>query len=413
MTAFGRKVHKEELLAVWRRLMDPEYTVPLENESEGRGFDVIAGLAAVMERASEAVQMSTQSLYLKEHSAQLDDPATGAVQAFGMIEIFRRDLLGGDINLQAGDVLVMRWQDTEGEWVDGVEVALWAPAVIPPAVEGPTQVNVIALRAGPQGNAPAGRVVTFVRRGRATVPLTGTNVALGFVEDTASLTDEPDMFTADMVGRYFRFADGPNASRPAYRIVAFYPTDGATVGNIIELDRLDWDEVVAPGTTGLVLDIADLGIDAVIVNMDGARGRHAELDMLAAERGQGRATGESDASLRRRVGDLVDVVSPDAIVRTVAGILGTVPFQLIEIGTLEGRGFVLNLDAFNDPTAFAHGRFFYGATGAWAVFGFIIVIDGTALPADEAPLINAIRNVVNTIKANGMPWAIVFEPPIP
>lgn len=415
MTTFGRKISKEDLLAVWRRDMDPEYTDPLENAADGRGFDVIAGLAAVLARASSAVEMSTQSLYLKEHSAQLDDPATGAVQAVGTIEIYRRQLLGGDINLLAGDVLVVRWQNTEGEWIDGVELGLLNPVTIPPAVEGPTTVDVIALRAGTQGNAPPGRVVVFVQRGRATVPLTGTTVGLGLVEDTASLADEPDMFTADMVGRYFRFADGPNASLPAYRIVAFTPTDGATVGNVIELDRNDWEEVVGPGTTGLVVEIADLGIDGVIVNMDGARGRHAELDMLAAERGQGRATGEDDSSLRRRVGDLVDVVSPDAIVRTVAGILQFlgVPFRLVEIGTLEGRGFVWNLDAFNDPTAFAHGRFFYGATGAWSVFGFILIIDGTALPADEAPIINAIRNAVNSIKANGMPWAIVFEPPIP
>lgn len=414
---FGRRVSKEDLLALWRRDMDPEYTIPLENELDGRGLDVIAGLAAVIERASDAVQSSTQAMYLKPHSAQLDLPASGAAVATGEIEIYRRQLLGGDIDLLAGDVLVVKWQDTEGEWVDGVDLEVVTNVTIPPAVIGPTPADVRTLRPGQQGNTPAGRVVVFVERGRATVPLTQTTVALAEVEDTASVGgDVPDMFTADMVGRYFRFADGPNASRPAYRIIGFTPTDGSTVGNVIELDRNDWEEVVAPGTTGLVVEIADLGIDAVIT-APLTDGRHAELDMLAGERGQGRASGETDELLRTRVAGLVDVVSPDAIVRTVAGILGgSVPFQLVEIGTLEGRGFVLNLDAFDDPTAFAHGRFFYGAAdAAWSVFGFILVIDGTALPAspDEAPVINAIRNAVNTIKANGMPWAIVFEPPIP
>jgi hypothetical protein len=308
---------------------------------------------------------------------------------------------------------VVRWQDTEGQWVNGIELELLGPVTIPPAVEGPTPVNVAALRAGPQGNVPAGRVAIFVERGRATVPL--SSAAAGFVSDSAEVGGNvPDLFTEDMVGRYFRFTDPSNASRPAYRILSFTPAIPATAPNQITLDRLDYSEPAVAGTNGLVVEIADLGIDAVVVNMDGARGRHAELDMIASERGQGRASFESDATLRRRVSNLVDVVSPDAIVRTVTGILGAVPFRLVEIGTSEGRGFALNVDSFNDPTAFAHGRFFYGPSGGtWSVFGFILVIDGSALPADEAPIINAIRNTVNTIKADGMPWAIVFDPPIP
>lgn len=411
---FGRRVTKEELLAIWRRDMDSEYTEPLERELEGRGLDVIAGLAAVFERVSDAVQSSTQSFYLKPHSAQLDSPASGEEVAVGNIDIYRRLLLGGDINLLAGDVLVVRWQDTEGEWVDGVELELLANVTIPPAVEGPTSASVRALRPGAQGNTPAGRVAVFVQRGRATVPL--FSAALGTIGDTAEVGgDVPDMFTEDMVGRYFRFTDTANASLPAYRIASFTAAVPATSPNLITLDRFDYDETTVAGNDGLVIEIADLGIDAVIVDpLSG--GRHGELDMLAAERGQGRAAGEPDETLRTRVCALSDVVSPDAIVRTVSAILAPlgVPFQLIEIGTYEGRGFVLDYDAFDDPTAFAHGRFFYGAHGQpWSIFGFILLIDGSALPLDEAPVINAIRNVVNSIKADGMPWAMVFEPPIP
>jgi len=413
MTTAGRRITREELVAIWRRDMDPEYTEGLERGVDGRGMDVINAMAAVFERASGAVQDSTQAFYLKPHSTQLEKPASVAEVSVGSIEIYRRQLLGGDIELKAGDVLVVRWQDTEGDWVDGVELELSTDVTIPPATEGPTPVNVRTLRPGPQGNTPAGRVCVFVQRGRATVPLLGA--AFGVIGDSAEVGgDIPDLFTEDMVGRYFRFTDATNASLPAYRILTFTPAVPATSPSLITLDRLDYDEASVAGTDGLVIEIADLGIDAVIVEpLTG--GRHGELDMLASERGQGRASGENDDTLRRRVGDLVDVVSPDAIVRTVSGILDPlgVPFTLVEIGTLEGRGFVWDLDAYDDPTAFRHGRFFYGSGGTFGIFGFVLVIDGSALPADEAATVNAIRNVVNQIKEAGMPWAIAFEPPVP
>lgn len=410
----SKRVTKEELLALWRRSMDPEYTEALERELDGRGVDVIAAIAAVMERASDAAQRSMQAMYLKAHSTQTDDPSSGEQRAVGSISIFRRQLMGGTIFLAIGDVLVVRLRNTEGVWIDGVELELTSAAFIPSATEGPTTADVRAVRPGFQGNVPAGRLAAFVQRGRASVPLTQTDVALGTVEDTASVGgDVPDMFTADMVGRFFRFADGPNASMPAYRIVGFTPTDGSTVGNVITLDRNDWQEVVAPGTTGSVVEIADLGIDAEVIDL--SAGRHGELDMLAGERGQGRAAGEDDETLRRRTGDLVDVVSPDAIVRTVSGILDPlgVGFEFIEIGMPSGRGFVWDLDAWDDPAAMRHGLFYYGSPPdrAWVVYGFVLVIDGSAFSGDET-VINAIRNVVNKIKLGGMPWAIAFEPPL-
>lgn len=414
MTEFGRRVTKDDLLALWRRDMDVEYTLPLEDENDGRGLDIISGLASIFERVSSAVQVSTQAFYLKEHALQIDPPASGAVRATGTIDIYRRTLTGGDINLLVGDVLVIRVRNTEGEWINGVELRLTASVTIPPATVGPTPVAVEAVRVGFQGNVPAGRVAVFVERGRATVPLLGAG--FGVVGDTAEYGNTPDLFTEDMVGRYFRFTDATNASLPAYRIVTFTPAIAPGVQpNLITLDRLDYDEPSVSGN-GLVIEIADLGIDALL-NTATTGGRHGELDMIAFERGQGRASGESDASLRGRIGDLFDTVSPDAIVRAVTGILDPlgVSFTLVEIGTTEGRGFAIGVDALTDPTAFAHGRFLYGPTTskAWSVLGFLLVIDGSALPLDEAPVLNAIINLVNAIKAAGVPWAMAFEPPIP
>lgn len=72
----------------------------------------------------------------------------------------------------------------------------------------------------------------------------------------------------------------------------------------------------AGSVTWVVEDWVDLGFSIKRIQAP-TGGRDADLDMIAWERGITRASGESDESLRERVSSLPDVVTPNAIKRTV------------------------------------------------------------------------------------------------
>lgn len=83
-------------------------------------------------------------------------------------------------------------------------------------------------------------------------------------------------------------------------------------------------------------------------------GVHAWLDELGAERGLDRAPGEDDDSYRTRIKTIADVVSPNAIRRTLSRTLGAFSWCFREIGTEGLPGFFYDGD--NAPPSFtAHG----------------------------------------------------------
>lgn len=65
--------------------------------------------------------------------------------------------------------------------------------------------------------------------------------------------------------------------------------------------------------------------DITVAQVDrGTCGRPPMLDALGADRGLPRAPGETDDSYRQRIRTLPDVVTPDAIIRVITGILGQI-----------------------------------------------------------------------------------------
>lgn len=395
---------REELVDVWRRSMDASYTDSIENAADGRGLDVISAIATVLERVSEAVKISTQSLYLKPHSTQTAPPASGGVKAINQIEVIRdRQLNAGRIFLVAGDEIAVSHKTPDGDTV--LEPLFGLTENLNVEGFGTITAQVVAQREGPHGNIRPDTPGVFTRRGTTQVVI---NTITPGTETVVVTLGEGGSFLPTMLGQFLRVLTGTNAGLQPARITGFVSETDA-LADLSELGYLD-----QTGGTAEVIDVADLGLT---VKFTGAStpGVSAELDMLARERGQGRASGETDDSLRSRVCVLADTISPNALLRGVGAVLNPfgIDFRLIEIQDV--GGFVFGFHAFGDPGAYQNGRVFTSGSvaGALVSIGFLVVVDGTQFPVPPDAAIGALLRVVAEIKGSGVPFAIAFEPPLP
>lgn len=398
-----------DLLDVWRRDLDPGYTQPLETEDGGRGLDPIAGVAAVLARASTAVLRTTESMRLREHSTQLAPPASGAVLSTGTVSIYRRVVVGGPIPLDDGDVIAAEFTTVDGATERAPLFEVVGDITIAAGSEGPTTVSVRAARPGYQSDVPAGTRGRFQERRGGTFTL--ASYAAGVLTVDTALGDR---FVPTMSGMFWRFTDGLNVGAYARRITVTSPTT-ATIDASTDLTTQG-----AGG--GLVIEVQAVGnFDIVFDGTDG--GRTAELDYLARDiTPNGRAVGEDDDAFRGRVTVLPDAISPNALIRAIAGVLDheAIPFRFIEVFD-QSVGFIFNDgasteadSAFDDPFAYRNAMFFVGGPSVFPI-GFLVVVNGLAFPAepDLTRILSALTATIIATKAGGVPWALAFEPPLP
>lgn len=404
-------VTKEHLLELWRRDMDPGYVVPLEDENGGAGFDVIDAMATVLARAAEAGRNSAQALFLLPHRIQTAPPASGPIVATGTVQVYRGIVIGGGLPLDDGDPIVAHRLGVDGEDEDSPTFEIVGDITIPAGTEGPTTVNVRCSRPGFAGNVPAGTEGRFPRKRGGSFSIVSFVPGTGVVTVDAALGDR---FTPEMTGMWWRFLDGPNIGVPARRV--FFQT--ATTAQIDNAAAL-----TAQGAGGTA-DVVDIDtVAALRVVFDGTSGgRSGELDTLAVEAGaSGRAVGEDDDALRARAVDTPEALTPNAIVRALGHVLDPIdiPFDFIEVFE-EDAGFffsgaVVTDDAFGDPYAYRRRSFFVGARPGMVPIGFLVVINGLAVPPepDRTRILSAVTTAIVKLKGPGVPWAIAFEPPIP
>lgn len=330
----------EQWLAVWRTLFDASFTVPLETEAGGLGVDPFAMQAAIFARVDAAANETFGRLYIRQHSTQTADPASGAARAATTLVIERTGSTAIGLPFAQGTEFLAHLRAPTGEQIDGVRFRLISDVELPagaPSVE----VMVEASRVGFASNVSADSIDAFAPRGSA-------RITSAIVGSGNQLFDRGGLFggdrlTTQMIGQFVRLVGGPDSGAVRRITSVTLPTEATPVAVAVLSGA-----ALTPVTLSYadVVEFADLGL-TVRQPSAATGGRDGELDMLGEERNIPRQSGESDAAYRQRIVTLPDVVSPGAIMRACSRILSPlgIAWRLMETRDTSGlRGAVAGLD---------------------------------------------------------------------
>lgn len=409
-----------------RKIFPADYVVPIESEAEGRGWDVFAQQAAQLARVAQAIDTTTQAYYLRYHSTQTNDPASGGVQATGTVELTREPPLSGDIVLSEGTLLSSQQLNARGVLTEGPIFSLVSSVTLPAGSMGTVAADIQCTRQGYQGNLPANRVTGFTLLGRALVE--GASV---LTANTVRDQGVPDRFTEAMIGRYVEFTSGLNSTTYPRKILEVNRGSSTTTITV------DGPALVFPDTANVrVLEYDDLNI-VVAQPAPTEGGKNAFLDAIGRDRNIGRVPGELDDAYRLRLSYLDDTISPGAIDRICARILSPygIRYRILETRDPNGLwGFVYDLDPFDYGTitdgqvllseVCGAVRFFLVLVGVGNQGEFGAPYDATnspnpnawdemffdGYPVEYLSVLGALYSAIDAARAAGVCWELMLEP---
>lgn len=337
-----RALTRAELIELWRRINPPSYTVPIEDENGGQGFDVPMAQASIFESAAVAVVESFQSLWLLPSPDQFGAPASFGARATTTLSVRRAGSAAGAVVIPRCARFRAQMLGTLGQIVALSEFRSTAEVTIAAGSLGPVSVPVEAVMQGTAANLRSGSIVAFTDLGAYEVPCVVT--AVDAVARVAPLPGDPveDHFTPGMVGRYVSLVGLVSGVSPPRRIlsvgadtITFDPAvDAGDVAGLVTAEVLEW------ATLGLTVEQPDAAVGGLVDTL-GALGR---------ERGAARRTGETADQFRTRISMLADTVSIGAITRQVTAALAEcgLPFRLLETRDVQTlKGFVYDFDAYD------------------------------------------------------------------
>lgn len=290
MTAPGQKVGpltQADLQAIWEGACDSSFTQPLEAAGEGQGFEAYTQMFAQFARVSQAIDTTTQALYILPSSGQSAPPAPRAQQATVLLTFTRAataSFVNWPVVIFAGTTFVL---EQENDWgvipgqpgqvvATGRRYLVTQTLVIPPGDLGPYAVQATAEFAGYGYNNPLAAYVTAggikvpgsinllsqpgtgYQHDRASmrvtpagaplvVPATGTPVPQSATA-TLVAVNESDMFLPQHVGQYVLMTAGANAGKVG-RIAGYLPPGTVAPASAV---TLAYDQVVElTGTVGM------------------------------------------------------------------------------------------------------------------------------------------------------------------
>lgn len=244
---------RAELQAVWDGATDEGYSASLVAAGDGRGFEVWSQLFAQMERASTAIDVTTQAMFISGSSGQTNPPAAGAARATVTLTFARTGRLSEPLLLGAGYVWVD--EETTDAGVSGPETVrtgrryvLAADLYFRPGEPGPLTIDAVAQVEGYGYNNPrAGTLVAIEQPGTAFENDLATVAVIERPPEIPSGTrssaivvsaNQADMFVPEHVGQYATFTDGSNLEKVG-RMVRFVSPDASVdVGSSVELELL-------------------------------------------------------------------------------------------------------------------------------------------------------------------------------
>lgn len=266
---------RAELQAIWKGSTDRGYSEPLEQAGDGAGFEAWSQFFAQLERASKAIDVTTQAMFISPWSGQTNPSAAGAKKATATLTFSRTRRLDRALVLGKGMIFVGEKTTDAGQFgPEDVETGrlyvLLQDVVFQPGERGPFSVAAEAERPGFGYNNPLPGTIKAVRQPSS-----------AFTNDLATVTSspqpsvqsgpasrqqivadaQPDMFVPDHVGQYLVFTAGSNAGAVA-RITSFVPpkpTSVPPVGSAADLEiffSVELQSVVGAFVEGEVLVFA-------------------------------------------------------------------------------------------------------------------------------------------------------------
>lgn len=443
---------RAELQEIWKGATDRTYNEAFIKAGDGRGLEVWGQVFAQFERVSQAIDVTTQAMFIRPSSAATNPPAAGEARATVTLKIARDGLLDRPLVLRAGQFVeeeTTDWGPGGGVTVrTGRRYALARDLVFHAGERGPFEVVATAERPGYGYNNPLpgtlrvlSQIGSLFENNRGTVGTEPAPVVLNGVPSRAYMLadNQPDMPVPDHVGQYLYFVNGANRGMTARMLefVAPQPSAIPPLGSQVDLELL-WDvevnafagvfedgetlaitnggpvvayatflhvrdvvgmprrlafvvqnggsiaigstvtglvsgatatietvlyatqpiaEAPAGAVTGATWRVLDWALDWQISATNEAQprgGRSGMLDELGNEREIYRSPGEDDESYRARVAAIADVVSPNAIKRSLNRSMGAYPWCLREVGKSKFRGFFFDGD--NEPPSPTPGR---------------------------------------------------------
>ncbi len=202
-----RVLTKQDYIDLWREIFPPSYTIPIELEGDGQGFDKEQAQAAIFAAVTRAVTCQTQAYYLKRHSLQVEPPASGGTRAAGPVTIRRSGNVGFVAPLLPGTRVLAVQLGSYGQEIEMGEFELVSREDF---AEGETErtVQIQAVVEGYSGNIPANKITQFVSLGQSTVPNCSVTSGVFAVVKSENITaGGQDLLRPDMVGQYVRFTN--------------------------------------------------------------------------------------------------------------------------------------------------------------------------------------------------------------
>jgi len=243
----------DEFRQIWLAAVDDSYGRAFVEGGDGKGIEAFAQAWAQFQRVSQAIDTTTQAMFILPWSGQTNLPAGLAEEAVVQLTITRALLPTSPLVLSAGTFVgevQTDWGDPEGVSVQtGRRYALTQDVVFEPGSTVPITVAAIAERVGYGYNNPAVGTISFISQAGSGFNNEGATVR-GVNYPPALILrapvqrvfldaeDEADTFLPDHVGQYLVFTAGANVGKVA-RIVGWLPPDLSVMpptGGTVELE---------------------------------------------------------------------------------------------------------------------------------------------------------------------------------
>lgn len=240
---------RADIQSVWEGSVDKSYRDSLVRAGEGRGFEAWTQLFAQFERASKAIDVTTQAMFIAPWSGQTQPPASGGRKATVTLTITRTKRLNEPLFLQRG-LFVVEEQTTDFGSGKGVVVKSGRRYILSddlyfaPGEQGPFEAVFEAERFGYGYNNPLPGTIraieqfgSFFDNDRSALVLNNAAANLAGVSSSATLVawNQPDMPVPEHLGQYVLFVSGANEGRVG-RMTLFTAPVPPFIGSSMMLD---------------------------------------------------------------------------------------------------------------------------------------------------------------------------------